>query len=117
MTSTAIPLEKATAREDFQTGQVAPVVAAHFSHDIYTAGVAPLLPVLIEKLSLSLFQAGALSACLQIPSLLNPIVGYLADRVNLRFIVILAPAITATLLSGIGVPSSFISLAVLLFCA
>ena len=116
MTSPSIPLPQTTTKE-FQTGQVLPVVAAHFTHDVYTASVAPLLPVLIEKLSLSLFQAGALSACLQIPSLLNPFVGYLADRVNLRFIVILAPAITATLLSGIGVPSGFISLAVLLFCA
>ena len=116
MTSSSIPLPQTTT-DKFQTGQVLPVVAAHLTHDIYTASVAPLLPVLIEKLSLSLFQAGALSACLQIPSLLNPFFGYLADRVNLRFIVILAPAITATLLSSIGFPSSFVSLAVLLFCA
>lgn len=117
MTSTAIPLEKATARDDFQTGQVAPVVAAHFAHDIYTAGVPPLLPVLIEKLSLSLVQAGVLSACLQLPSLLNPVIGYLGDNVNLRLFVILAPAVTATLLSSLGLTSNYLVLLLLFFCA
>ena len=117
MTSSAIPLEQTAEKDDFQTGQVVPVVAAHFAHDIYTAGVAPLLPVLIEKLSLSLTQAGALSACLQIPSLLNPFIGYLADKVNLRFFVILAPAITATLLSCMGLTSNYVVLVLLFFCA
>jgi len=117
MTSSAVPPEQTPIRTDFQTGQVLPVVAAHFAHDIYTAGVAPLLPVLIQKLSLSLTQAGALSACLQIPSLLNPLIGYMADKVNLRFFVILAPAITATLLSSIGLTSNYLVLMLLFFCA
>jgi MFS transporter, FSR family, fosmidomycin resistance protein len=117
MTTSAIPLEQTTVNDDFQTGQVAPVVAAHFAHDIYTAGVPPLLPVLIEKLSLSLTQAGALSACLQIPSLLNPFIGYLADKVNLRYFVILAPAITATVLSLMGRTSNYLVLMILFFCA
>jgi FSR family fosmidomycin resistance protein-like MFS transporter len=117
MTSSAIPLEQAAVKDDFKTGQVLPVVGAHFAHDIYTAGVPPLLPVLIEKLSLSLTQAGALSACLQIPSLLNPLIGYLGDKVNLRWFVILAPAITATLLSAMGLTSSYGVLAILFFCA
>ena len=117
MTSSAVPPEQTPIRTDFQTGQVLPVVAAHFAHDIYTAGVAPLLPVLIQKLSLSLTQAGALSACLQIPSLLNPLIGYMADKVNLSFFVILAPAITATLLSSIGLTSNYLVLMLLLFCA
>jgi MFS transporter, FSR family, fosmidomycin resistance protein len=117
MTSSTIPLEQTIEKNDFQTGQVLPVVAAHFAHDIYTAGVPPLLPVLIEKLSLSLTQAGVLSACLQIPSLLNPFIGYLGDKVNLRFFVILAPAITATMLSSMGLTSSYLVLAILFFCA
>jgi FSR family fosmidomycin resistance protein-like MFS transporter len=117
MTSSIIPLGHTTVKDEFQTGQVVPVVAAHFAHDIYTAGVAPLLPVLIEKLSLSLTQAGALSACLQIPSLLNPLIGYLGDKINLRLFVILAPAITATLLSSMGLTSNYFILALLFLCA
>jgi FSR family fosmidomycin resistance protein-like MFS transporter len=117
MTASAIALEQTTVKDDFQTGKVLPVVAAHFAHDIYTAGVPPLLPVLIQKLSLSLIQAGALSACLQIPSLINPFFGYLGDNVNLRFFVILAPAITATMLSSLGLTSNYLVLLLLFFCA
>ncbi len=117
MTTTASLPEATLQQADFKTDQVVPVVAAHLAHDIYTASVAPLLPVLIEKLSLSLTQAGALSACLQIPSLLNPFFGYVADKVNLRYFVILAPAITATMLSSIGLTSNYYVLALLFLCA
>jgi MFS transporter, FSR family, fosmidomycin resistance protein len=117
MTTSTLPIEQNAVQLDFQTGQVVPVVAAHTAHDIYTAGIAPLLPVLIEKLSLSLTQAGVLSACTQIPSLLNPLIGYIADKVNLRLFVILAPAITATLLSSIGLTSNYLVLVLLFFCA
>nr|MBN1229069.1 MFS transporter [Anaerolineae bacterium] len=48
---------------------------------------------------------------------LNPFIGYLADRVNPRFFVILAPAITATLMTLIGIMPGYGSLAILLFVA
>jgi len=112
MTTESIPLPE-TTDEQFETGQVAPIVGAHFIHDIYTASVAPLLPVLIEKLSLSLTMAGSLTAILSLPALLNPFIGYLADRVSLRYFVILAPAITATLISSIGFAQSYLALVII----
>lgn len=99
----------------FQTGQVLPIAGGHFIHDVYSAFFAPLLPRLIEKLSLSLTQVGSLNAILQLPALLNPFIGYLADKVSLRYFVIFAPAITATLMSSIGLTNSYGSLALLLF--
>ncbi len=90
-----------TEQKDFQTGQVLTIVNGHFIHDIYTAFVAPLLPVLMERLSLSLTLAGSLTAIQQFPAVLNPFIGYLADKVSLRYFVILAPAVTATLISGL----------------
>jgi FSR family fosmidomycin resistance protein-like MFS transporter len=99
----------------FQTGQILSIVSGHFIHDIYTSFVAPLLPLIIEKLSLSLTAAGSLSAILQLPGLLNPLVGYVADRASLRYFLILAPAVTATLISSLGFASSYWTLALLLF--
>lgn len=99
----------------FQTGQVLPIAGAHFVHDIFTSFFPPLLPALIEKLSLSLIQVGSLNAILQIGSLLNPLLGYLADRLNVRYFVIFAPAVTATLMSLIGSVPNYSSLAALLF--
>lgn len=99
----------------FQLGRVLMIISGHFIHDTYSAFLAPLLPSLIEKLSLSYTQAGALSAIAQLPSLLNPLIGYLDDKINLRILVILAPAITATTMSGLGFAPNYISLAILLF--
>ena len=64
----------------FQTGKILALSIAHFIHDVYSSFLAPLLPLLIEKLSLSLTQAGFLSTVMQIPALLNPYIGVLADR-------------------------------------
>ena len=104
-----------TEVQDFQTGQVLTIVNGHFIHDVYTAFVAPLLPVLMERLSLSLTLAGSLTAIQQFPALLNPFIGYLADKVSLRYFVILAPAVTATLISSLGWAPNYFSLAILLF--
>ena len=75
------PAVKTQAKEaEFQTGRVLTIIGGHFVHDTYTAFVAPLLPLIIEKLSFSLTQVGSLWGFFQIPALLNPFIGYLADR-------------------------------------
>jgi MFS transporter, FSR family, fosmidomycin resistance protein len=117
MTSESIPFKQEEKDTSFQGSQVSPILLGHFVHDIYTATVAPLLPVLIEKLSLSLTAAGSLSAIMQIPAVLNPFIGYLADKVSMRYFVIFAPAVTATMISLIGFAPGYLSLAILLFAA
>lgn len=101
--------------EEFQTGQVLTISGGHFFNDIYTSLVPALLPVIIDKLSLSLAMAGSLTAIQQVPGLINPFIGYLADRVSLRYFVILAPAITATLIGGLGFAPSYLALLVIFF--
>jgi FSR family fosmidomycin resistance protein-like MFS transporter len=117
MTSETIALEHSENETTFQYEQASPILLGHFVHDTYTAMVAPLLPVLIEKLSLSLTAAGSLSAVMQLPAVLNPFFGYLADKASVRYFVIFAPAITATLVSLIGTAPGYLGLAILLFGA
>lgn len=102
---------------DFQTGQVTSIAVGHFTHDVYSAFLAPLLPVIQSGLGLTYTLAGSLVIFTQIPSLLNPFIGYIADRVSVRYFVILAPAVTATLFSSIGLMPSYAALALLLFAA
>jgi len=106
-----------TETEEFQTGEVSTISFAHFINDVYTAQIAPLLPVLIDKLSISLTAAGGLSSLVQLPALINPFIGHMADKVSLRWFVILAPAITGTLISFIGTASTPLELALILFVA
>jgi len=99
----------------FHTGQILGLSISHFIHDVYSSFLAPLLPLLIEKLSMSLAQAGFLSTVMQIPALLNAHIGVLADRISVRFFIILAPAMTAIPMSLIGLAPSYAVLLILLF--
>ncbi|MGD2013056.1 MAG: MFS transporter [Desulfobacterales bacterium] len=99
----------------FHTGKILALSIGHFIHDVYSSFLSPLLPLLIEKLSLTLTQAGFLSTIMQLPALLNPHIGVLADRISVRYFVILAPAMTAVPMSLIGVAPSYSILLLLLF--
>ncbi|MBW2659786.1 MAG: MFS transporter [Deltaproteobacteria bacterium] len=99
----------------FQTGKVVLVSFCHFIHDIYSSFLAPLLPFIIEKFALSLTQAGLLSTVMQLPALLNPFIGKLADRISFRYFIILAPMFTAIPMSLLGLAPNYAVVMILLF--
>ena len=102
---------------EFQTADVTTIAAGHAVHDTYTAFLPPLLPFFVEKFALTNAAAGALAAFLQLPSLLQPFIGHLADRTTLRWIVILGPAVTGTAMSFLGWAPTYAALAMLLIVA
>jgi FSR family fosmidomycin resistance protein-like MFS transporter len=103
--------------QTFETGQVVTMSAGHSVHDTYSAFLAPLLPELIDRFTLTNAQAGLLSAFMQLASVFQPVIGYLADRISLRYLVILAPGITATVMSLVGIAPYYAIVAMLLFVA
>ena len=54
---------------------------------------------------------------MQVPALLNPYLGTLADRISVRYFIILAPGITAVSMSLIGMAPSYGVLLILLLIA
>jgi len=101
----------------FQKSKVFTISFAHFAHDVYSSFLAPLLPLLIAKLEMSLFMAAFLDISRRIPSLFNPFFGLIAEKTGAKYFVILTPAITATCMSLIGLTSSYVVLLILLFVA
>ena len=101
----------------FQTGNVILLSITHLLHDIYGSFLAPILPLLIEKLGIGYTLAGMLSLFQRFPSFINPFIGLLADRVKMRYLVIVCPAITAVAMSLIGLAPTYYILATLLFIA
>lgn len=97
-----------------QKANILAISTAHFFHDVYTSFFAPILPLLIDKLGINLFQAGILSVFQRIPTLFNPLIGILAERVQARYFIILTPAITAMSMSLIGVAPNFTILAIVM---
>jgi len=100
-------------KDEFQLGKVSLLTVAHFFHDIYTAFLAPLLPLLRDTMGISLTFAGLLSVVQRLPTLLNPLVGMLAERTKARYFVILTPAITAVAMSLVPVAPNKITLILL----
>jgi FSR family fosmidomycin resistance protein-like MFS transporter len=99
----------------FRTGQVALISFAHFIHDVYSSFLAPILPLLIDKLSFSYSLAGTLAIFQRIPAIFNPLVGLIADKLSVRYFMIAAPTITAVSMSLLGAAPSYIWLIILLF--
>ncbi|MCY3867159.1 MAG: MFS transporter [Chloroflexi bacterium] len=117
MTSATVEIDSKSKRESaFDYGRILLICSGHFVHDVYSAFIAPLLPLLIDKLGLTLVMAGSLPVFMQAPSLLGPLIGYLADRFSVRYLVIFAPAITASLATLIGFMPTYGTAALLLFC-
>jgi FSR family fosmidomycin resistance protein-like MFS transporter len=102
---------------DFNSRQVLAVSASHAVQDGYTAFLPPLLPELIHRLSMTNAEAGLLSAFLLFPSVLQPMIGYKADRISLRGLVALTPGITATAMSLLGIAPNYAIIALLLTVA
>ncbi|MCF8070214.1 MAG: MFS transporter [Desulfobacterales bacterium] len=99
----------------FQSDNVLLISIAHMVHDIYSSFLAPILPLLIEKLGMTYTMAGFLAVAQRLPSLLNPVIGIIADKISVRYFIIAAPSITAVSMSLLGVVPGYKSLIMLLF--
>ena len=117
MTAEAVAKAESTESQQFQTDGVVTISAAHAVHDTYSGFLPPLLPAFIETLSLSKAEAGSLMLFVRAPSLLQPFIGHLDDRISLRYLVILTPAVTATAMSLLGLAPGYAVLALLLLVA
>jgi len=113
----AQPASPAGDSRQFQAGRVVTITAGHAVHDTYSAFLAPLLPAFKENLLLSNTQLGLLTVFLNVPSLVQPVLGYLGDRIDLRTLVMLAPAVAGVTMSLLGVAPGYAALALLLIVA
>jgi FSR family fosmidomycin resistance protein-like MFS transporter len=110
-------MDTSTARTNDASGERADVKVifglflVHFLGDFYMAFVSPLLPVLKEKLSLSLTQIGLVTgATMLMAFIVQPSVGYLADRYRTRIFVLGGPLLTAVFIPLFGWATGFYSL-------
>ena len=101
----------------FHTKKVSILALTHAIHDTYTGFLPALLPVLIEKFTMTNTAAGLLTVFLRIPSIIQPLIGRVADRKNLKLLIILSPAVTGIALSLLGSAPSYGLLALFLLIA
>jgi FSR family fosmidomycin resistance protein-like MFS transporter len=83
------------------------MASAHMMVDGYGNIYAPLLPLLIPKLQLSLMTAGAFAMLFQLAaSVMQVVFGHLADRWRPRMLVVAGPFVAVAILSFVGVAQS-----------
>ena len=91
------------------------MAGTHFIVDGYSNIYAPLLPLLIPHLQMSLFVAGTLQMCFQIANSVAQLAfGHIADHWRPRVLVIAGPLVAVSLLALIGLPSTPFMLGVVL---
>jgi FSR family fosmidomycin resistance protein-like MFS transporter len=89
--------------------------STHFVVDAYGNMYAPLLPILIPQLGLSLKTVGVLAMCYQLASSVSQLgFGALADRWRPRVLLMGGPLLSVLVLSALGSASSVPMLAALL---
>ena len=91
------------------------LASTHFIVDGYGNILAPLLPLIISQLGLSLAGAGTLQMCFQLASSVTQLgFGHVADRWRPRWFLLAGPIVGVTLLPLIGLASNGWWLALLL---
>ena len=91
------------------------LASTHFIVDGYGNIYAPLLPLLIPQLGLSLAAAGTLQMCFQMANSVAQLgFGRLADRWRPRLLVVAGPVLAVAVLSLIGLAPNAVALAAVL---
>jgi FSR family fosmidomycin resistance protein-like MFS transporter len=91
------------------------VASTHVVVDAYTNIYAPMLPLLIPRLELSLATAGILAMCFQMANSVSQLAfGALADRWQPRTLIILGPLLAVIVLSMVGLATTPFQLGVIL---
>jgi FSR family fosmidomycin resistance protein-like MFS transporter len=80
----------------------------HFAGDFYVSFVNPLLPVFVEKCSLSLAQVGLIAGMMRMLAfIVQPGVGYFADRYRSRVFILGGPLLSIVFIAAAGWANSF----------
>jgi MFS transporter, FSR family, fosmidomycin resistance protein len=106
------------AAERFRLHPTIMVLAiTHFLVDAYGNIFAPLLPLLIPRLGLSLAAAGTLAMLYQLSASISQLgFGHLADRWRPRALLVAGPLLSVSVLSLTGLATSPVMLAAILVC-
>ncbi len=101
-----------------QRSRLALVTLGHFLNDSYGSFFTPILPLLIERLSLSLTAASGLASIPSITAaIFQPLYGMASDRIRGRLFILLGPFLSVICMGLIGVVPNAWLLGLLLLLA
>jgi len=102
-------------RKKLQWKSLIVLASAHLITDAYNNFLPPLMPLLIQKLNLTLTLAGSLVTIRALASFFTqPAVGYISDRTGIRIFVLFGPLVTGIFIGLLGIAPSYWFLALCL---
>jgi FSR family fosmidomycin resistance protein-like MFS transporter len=88
----------------------------HFFIDFYSNALGAFVPLLVDKLGITLIEAGFLGGLLSFSSsVTQPVYGYLSDRFKSPLFATLAPAVAGIFIASLGIAPSYAWLIALVF--
>ena len=100
--------------EGSQTGNARAILAlvlVNFVGYFYASFISPLLPLFLERFSLSLAQVGLLAAVYRLVGMVvEPSAGYIADHYRTRLFVLVGPLLAIVFIPLMGIAPSFSTL-------
>src|SRR5271166_2651578 len=115
---TALHLPAARPSAILRPGMLALLLfsVGHFFIDLYSGAIGAFQPLLVDKLGLTLTQAGLLGGVMVFSgSFVQPAYGYLSDRYHSRLFSALAPAVAGVFIASLGLAWNFWVAAALIF--
>lgn len=80
----------------------------HYSVDLYAGALGALQPLLVERFAMSLTEAGVLGGMIVLSgSVMQPLYGYLSDRIGTKLFVVMGPILAAVLISSLGLAPGY----------
>lgn len=80
----------------------------HFFVDLYSGSLGALQPLLVRQFRMSLTDAGILGGALVLSSsVMQPVYGYLSDRLSTKLFVALGPAVAGVFISSLGLAPAY----------
>ena len=110
----AFKAEKTAAEAPAQMGKVVSVALSHMFHDTFSTMISTLLPVFIDKFQISTLMAGVMPVFVRAPSVFQPFFGRLADKRDVRWVLILWPSVTALFMTLTGIINNYVAVLILL---
>jgi MFS transporter, FSR family, fosmidomycin resistance protein len=105
-TATASELVETGAQDGgddtYDSGRIFLISGGHLAHDLYSSFMGVLIPAVQDKLGLSLAMVSLMIPAQQLPGIVQPYFGYLADKTTRKWFVVIAPSVTAISISSIG---------------
>jgi MFS transporter, FSR family, fosmidomycin resistance protein len=98
-----------------QPGRITLISSAHFINDIYPGFLAPLLPLLMDKIGFGITLAALLASIMAIfNSMAQPVFGLMADKMKRPHMVIWGPLLTTVFFGSIGLVNSYSAIVIIL---